>query len=235
MMPSSVVELDEDEVAPAEPRRRVADDEDLEVGELHSKTITLRRAAPDLRLGDRLVDLLERIAPGDQLGELQPPGAPVRRSARGCRARARSRPIREPRIALVHRRERRRVVADRRRRSAACRRRRPRPPAASSPAAPPIAAGAPDGDEGEVDAAPAGQRPHRARRRLRARRATPSVAPKARAASSLPGARSTATIRAAPASAAPWMVFSPTPPAPITATLRARAQTRRCSPPPRRR
>ena len=34
-MPSSVVELDEDEVAAAEMRRRVADDEGLEVGDLH--------------------------------------------------------------------------------------------------------------------------------------------------------------------------------------------------------
>ena len=47
----------------------------------------------------------------------------------------------------------------------------------------------------------------------------PSVAPTARAASSLAGTRSSATIRDAPAIAAPITHDSPTPPSPITATL----------------
>ena len=71
-----------------------------------------------------------------------------------------------------------RVVADR------CARRRharpppPRPPAAQvAPAASPIAAGAPDGDEGEVDPAPAGQ-PRGSPRPRPGPATTPSVAPK---------------------------------------------------------
>ena len=56
-------ELEEDEVAPAEAGRRVADDEGLEVGDLHvRKTITLRSASPRVDGGDGLVDLLERVA-----------------------------------------------------------------------------------------------------------------------------------------------------------------------------
>lgn len=45
-----------------------------------------------------------------------------------------------------------------------------------------------------------------------------SVVPDCRAESALPASTSMATIRLAPATALPWMTFSPTPPAPITAT-----------------
>ena len=70
-------QLEEDEVAAAEVGRRVADDERLELGDLHcgqasQNTITLRIAEPPRDVGDRLVDLLERIAGGDQLVQLQP-------------------------------------------------------------------------------------------------------------------------------------------------------------------
>ncbi len=44
------------------------------------------------------------------------------------------------------------------------------------------------------------------------------VAPKALDVSSLAFERSTATIGCAPASAAPWTLFKPTPPVPITTT-----------------
>ncbi len=52
--------------------------EGLDALDLHStsKTITLRRVAPSPTARDRLVDLLERVASGDQLVELEPP-APV--------------------------------------------------------------------------------------------------------------------------------------------------------------
>ncbi len=48
---------------------------------------------------------------------------------------------------------------------------------------------------------------------------TASVAPKRRAASSFSATTSTAITCAAPHSTAPWMLFRPTPPAPITATV----------------
>ena len=47
---------------------------------------------------------------------------------------------------------------------------------------------------------------------------TVSVAPNVRASSSFDASRSTAMMRSAPASRAPWIAFRPTPPAPMTTT-----------------
>ena len=80
-------ELEEDEIPSTESWRRIADDEGLEIGNLHrcpslprgrdtsavpQNTITLRTAAPERDGGERLVDPFQRIAAGDQLVELQP-------------------------------------------------------------------------------------------------------------------------------------------------------------------
>ena len=145
--------LDENEVASAEGRRRVADDQHLEVAELHrgAPKTTVRRALPE-----RVASRASLIASSGSAPR------PVRRasaarpaSGRSARDVAGQHRLAHPRAedALVHRRERRRVEADDCAARAASRRRRPRPPP-PAPRPRPDRRRRADGDEDRVDPRP---------------------------------------------------------------------------------
>ena len=174
------------------------------------------RLAP-LHRDDRLVDPLERVAGGDELVELEAALAVARHQARHVHA--------EPGRAHVAAEEPEPVageVPDRDRRGGAGRRhahQHDRPAAPDERERLAHRRRAAHRHEDVVGAPAAGQLPHEPAARhpgVRRRRGSPRSAARP---GSFRGTTSTATMGEAPASRAPWIAFTPTPPAPMTTAL----------------